>query len=109
MQGTVQGSIAAGDRIELTATAKVNGGLTAARVVIADGANFNGSVYMGRRTIARRVAQHRAKQMAARPRPRPSAHFLRILSMALPLASSSTSLSKYRICCMSVSSISSTR
>src|SRR5215472_18890878 len=37
------------------------------------------------------------------------AHFRRILSMAFPLASSSTSLSRYRICCMSLSSISSTR
>jgi len=67
VQGTVQGSIAAGDRIELTATAKVNGSLTAERVVIADGARFNGGVYMGRRTIARRVAQYRAGQTAAHP------------------------------------------
>jgi cytoskeletal protein CcmA (bactofilin family) len=67
VQGTVQGSIAAGDRIELTATAKVTGSLTAERVVIADGASFNGGVYMGRRTIARRVAQYRAGQTAARP------------------------------------------
>ena len=66
VRGTVQGSITAGDRIELTATATVHGTLTAERVVIADGASFNGSVYMGRRTIARRVAQYRAGQ-AARP------------------------------------------
>lgn len=64
--GTVQGSIAAGDRIELTATAKVNGSLTAERVVIADGARFNGDVDMGRRTIAMKVAQYRAGQTAAR-------------------------------------------
>ena len=67
VQGTVQGSIAAGDRIELTATAKVTGTLTAERVVIADGARFNGKVDMGRRTIARKVAQYRARQTAARP------------------------------------------
>jgi cytoskeletal protein CcmA (bactofilin family) len=67
VQGTVQGSIAARDRIELTATANVNGSLTAERVVIADGARFNGGVYMIRRTIARRVAQYRAGQTAARP------------------------------------------
>jgi cytoskeletal protein CcmA (bactofilin family) len=65
VQGTVQGSIAASDRIELTATAKVNGTLIAERVLIADGASFNGGVYMGRRTIARRVAQYRAAQAAA--------------------------------------------
>ncbi len=67
VQGTVQGSIAAGDRIELTATAKVHGSLIAERVVIADGARLNGGVYMGRRTIARRVAQYRAGQTAAHP------------------------------------------
>ena len=38
--GTVQGSIAAGERIELTASSKVNGSLSAERVVIADGASF---------------------------------------------------------------------
>jgi cytoskeletal protein CcmA (bactofilin family) len=53
--------------VALTATAKVNGSLTAERVVIADGASFNGDVYMGRRTIARRVAQYRAGQTVARP------------------------------------------
>jgi cytoskeletal protein CcmA (bactofilin family) len=59
VHGTVHGSITAGERVELTATAKVTGSLTAERVVIADGARFNGDVYMGRRTIARRVAQYR--------------------------------------------------
>jgi cytoskeletal protein CcmA (bactofilin family) len=67
VHGTVQGSIAAGDRIELTATAKVNGHLTAERVLIADGASFNGGVYMGRRTIARKVAQYRAGKTTAHP------------------------------------------
>ena len=65
VQGTVQGSIAAGDRIELTATAKVTGSLSAERVVLADGARFNGGVDMGRRTIATRMAQFKAGQTAA--------------------------------------------
>jgi cytoskeletal protein CcmA (bactofilin family) len=67
VRGTVRGSIAAGDRIELTATAWVNGTLTAERVVIAEGASFNGGVDMGRRTIARRVAQYKAGQASTRP------------------------------------------
>ena len=66
VQGTVQGSIAAGDRIELTATAKVTGSLSAERVVIAEGARFNGGVDMGRRTIATKMAQYKAGQPAAR-------------------------------------------
>jgi cytoskeletal protein CcmA (bactofilin family) len=65
VHGTVQGSIAAVERIELTATAKVTGSLTADRVVIADGARFNGSVDMGRRTIATRMAQYKAGQAEA--------------------------------------------
>ena len=66
VQETVKGSIAAGERIELTATATVSGSLTAERVVIADGASFNGGVDMGRRTIATRMAQYKAGQTAAR-------------------------------------------
>jgi cytoskeletal protein CcmA (bactofilin family) len=64
--GTVQGSISAAQRIELAATATVNGSLTAERVVIADGARFNGGVDMGRRTIATKMAQYKAGQFAAR-------------------------------------------
>jgi cytoskeletal protein CcmA (bactofilin family) len=67
VQGTVRGSITAVDRIELSVTAKVNGTLTAERLLMADGSTFNGDVYMGRRTIARRVAQYRASQTATRP------------------------------------------
>lgn len=66
VQGTVDGSIAAGERIELTASSKVSGSLSAERVVIADGARFNGSVDMGRRTIATKMAQYKAGQPAAR-------------------------------------------
>ena len=66
VQGTVKGSISARQRIELTPTAKVNGSLTADRVVIAEGARFNGGVDMGRRTIASKMAQFKAGQTAAR-------------------------------------------
>jgi cytoskeletal protein CcmA (bactofilin family) len=66
VHGTVQGSISAGERIELAATATVKGSLTAERVVIADGARFNGGVDMGRRTIASKMAQYKAGQPAAR-------------------------------------------
>ena len=64
--GSVEGSIAAGERIELTASAQVTGSLTAERVVIADGARFSGGVDMGRRTIATKMAQFKAEQTAAR-------------------------------------------
>jgi cytoskeletal protein CcmA (bactofilin family) len=64
VQGTVQGSIAAGERIELTASSNVSGSLSAERVVIAEGARFTGSVDMGRRTIATKMAQYKAGQPA---------------------------------------------
>ena len=63
--GTVQGSISAGERIELGATARVTGSLTAERIVIIDGAQFNGGVDMGKRTIAAKMAQFKAGQSAA--------------------------------------------
>ena len=64
VQGTVDGSISAGERIELAASARVTGSLTAERVVIADGARFSGGVDMGRRTIATKMAQFKAGQAA---------------------------------------------
>ena len=62
VQGTVKGSISAGQRIELAPSARVTGDLSAIQVVIADGAQFNGRVDMGRRTIAAKVAQYKAQQ-----------------------------------------------
>jgi cytoskeletal protein CcmA (bactofilin family) len=63
--GTVEGNITASDRIELGSTAKVTGGLSANKVVIADGARFTGRVDMDRRTIAAKVAQFKESQAAA--------------------------------------------
>lgn len=62
--GTVLGTISAGERIELTASAVVTGDLSATQVVIADGAQFHGRIDMGRRTIAAKVAQYKAGQPA---------------------------------------------
>jgi cytoskeletal protein CcmA (bactofilin family) len=60
VHGTVQGTITASDRIELAPSSVVTGDLSATEVVIADGAQFNGRIDMGRRTIAARVAQYKA-------------------------------------------------
>lgn len=62
VSGFVTGAISASERIELTATATVDGSLSANRVVIAEGAQFNGRIDMDQRTIAARVAQYRATQ-----------------------------------------------
>jgi cytoskeletal protein CcmA (bactofilin family) len=67
VHGTVQGAITASDRIELSSSAVVTGDLSATRVLIADGAQFNGRVDMGRRTLAAKVALYKAGQSAAQP------------------------------------------
>lgn len=64
--GTVRGHITATERIELGATARVTGTLSANRVVLIDGAQFNGRIDMDRRTIAAKVAQYKAEHAAAR-------------------------------------------
>jgi cytoskeletal protein CcmA (bactofilin family) len=65
VRGTVKGSIAATERIELATGAHVEGSLSANTIVIADGARFNGHVDMGHRTIAARVSQYRAVKSSA--------------------------------------------
>jgi len=60
--GAIQGNIAATERIELAPTAAVLGDLSADRVVVFEGATFNGRIDMDKRTIAAKVAQHKAGQ-----------------------------------------------
>ena len=62
VRGLVTGAISASERIELTPTATVDGSLSANRVIVADGAQFNGRIDMDQRTIAARVAQYKANQ-----------------------------------------------
>lgn len=59
--GTVNGNVAASERIELGVTARVTGSLSANRIVIIDGASFSGRVDMDRRTIAAKVAQYKSE------------------------------------------------
>jgi cytoskeletal protein CcmA (bactofilin family) len=60
--GTVNGNIAASERIEIGASASVTGNLSANKVVIVEGAQFNGSIDMDKRTIAAKVAAFKAEQ-----------------------------------------------
>jgi len=63
VRGLVTGAISASERIELTPTATVDGSLSANRVILADGAQFNGKIDMDQRTIAARIAQYKAAQI----------------------------------------------
>jgi cytoskeletal protein CcmA (bactofilin family) len=60
VRGYVRGAIAASERIELAASARMDGSLSAPLITIAEGAHFNGSIDMSHRTIAARVAEYRA-------------------------------------------------
>ena len=62
VKGQLKGSIVASERIELAASASVEGSLSANRVVLADGTSFNGGIDMDQRTIAARMAQFKASQ-----------------------------------------------
>ena len=65
VRGNVEGNITASERIELAAAATVRGSLSANQVVMVDGARFDGGIDMQQRTIAAKIAQHRASQPAA--------------------------------------------
>jgi cytoskeletal protein CcmA (bactofilin family) len=60
VEGRVDGSIAASERIELTPSAHVEGSLSANQVVLVDGARFSGRIDMDQRTIAAKLAQYKA-------------------------------------------------
>lgn len=60
IHGKLAGSVAAGERIELTPTADVSGMLTTGAVVMHDGARFNGLIDVNRRT-AKAAAPPRLK------------------------------------------------
>jgi cytoskeletal protein CcmA (bactofilin family) len=60
VQGAVQGTILASERVELSRSASVTGDLSANVIVIIDGARFQGRIDMDRRTIAAKVAQYKA-------------------------------------------------
>ena len=64
IQGHVKGGVTAATRIELAASASVTGSLSANQVVLIDGSQFHGSIDMGQRTLAAKVAQFKAGQAA---------------------------------------------
>jgi len=66
VHGSVRGTISAAERIEIAASASVNGHLTANYVIIVEGAQFNGRIDMNRRTITARVARYKAEHVAFR-------------------------------------------
>ena len=63
--GKIKGAIVASERIDLAASATVEGSLSSNHVVLAEGTTFNGRIDMDQRTIAARVAHFKASQGTA--------------------------------------------
>jgi cytoskeletal protein CcmA (bactofilin family) len=59
VEGQVKGGITATERIELGSKSRVEGSLSADRVVMWEGARFDGGIDMRQRTIAAKMAQYR--------------------------------------------------
>ena len=61
VEGKVTGDISADDRVELVASATVDGNIKAPKIVVAEGAKFRGSVDMGSRLPKEDAAPAKAK------------------------------------------------
>ena len=59
VEGQLKGGITATERIELASKSRVEGSLSADRVVMWEGARFDGGIDMRQRTIAAKMAQYR--------------------------------------------------
>lgn len=57
IHGNMSGKVAAGERVELTPTATMNGTLVAPAVVLREGATFNGKIQVERKGAARPTAK----------------------------------------------------
>ena len=69
VEGTVQGNIAASEKIEIRDKGSVEGDLSSPRVAIADGAHFRGSIDMQQ---AKGSEKHEVKPAVAAPTPAPA-------------------------------------
>ena len=61
VEGKVTGDISADDRVELVASATVDGNIKAPKIIVAEGAKFRGSVDMGSRVPKDEPAPAKAK------------------------------------------------
>jgi cytoskeletal protein CcmA (bactofilin family) len=61
VEGKLSGDISADDRVELVASASVDGNIKAPKIVVAEGAKFRGSVDMGSRVPKDEPAPAKAK------------------------------------------------
>lgn len=78
VDGNVEGNVAARDRIQLNSTARVNGDVVAEKLIVAEGASFNGRCCVGPEAVAELQARngsadahagHSREQVAPQGRP----------------------------------------
>ena len=69
VDGHVEGNVMARDRIQLNSTARVNGDVVAEKLIVAEGASFNGRCCVGPEAVAE--MRTRAGATEARPTERP--------------------------------------
>lgn len=68
VEGKLTGDVSADDRVELVATATVDGNIKAPKIVVAEGAKFRGSVDMGSSAPKPKENAEQESSAAARPR-----------------------------------------
>jgi cytoskeletal protein CcmA (bactofilin family) len=61
IEGQLTGDVSADERVELVASATVDGNIKAPKIIVADGARFRGSVDMGSARPKENAAQNAAK------------------------------------------------
>jgi cytoskeletal protein CcmA (bactofilin family) len=61
VEGNLNGDVSADDRVELVASATVDGNIKAPKIIVAEGAKFRGSVDMGSRVPQDEPAPAKAK------------------------------------------------
>ena len=77
VDGHVEGNVMARDRIQLNSTARVNGDVVAEKLIVAEGASFNGRCCVGPEAVAEMRARNAAPEARpaakdARPADRPT-------------------------------------
>lgn len=72
VDGTVEGNIVARDRIQLNGSARVNGDVVAEKLVVAEGASFNGRCRVGPEAVAEAERNTPEPRATAAPRVAPS-------------------------------------
>ncbi len=68
IDGTVEGNVTASEKVQLNATARVTGDLTAAKLIVTEGAAYSGKITVGPNALKSRPAETPARVEGSMPR-----------------------------------------